>query len=63
MTRYNELYQHILDLQDELDRDSRELWYMRDFLTWTDLWNDYIHFRMNAHLEYSEDEPFPRYVL
>ena len=63
MTRYEELYQHILDLQDEIDHDTKELQYMKDFLTWMDLWNDFIYFKMNALLEQDEDEPFPRYVL
>jgi len=61
--RCDELYRHILDLQDEIDRNEKELQYMKDFLTWTDLWNDYIYFRTNAHSEHNEDEPFPRYVL
>lgn len=63
MTRYDELYWHVLDLQDEIDHDTKELQYMRDFLTWMDLWNDFIYFRMNAQLEQDEDEPFPRYIL
>ena len=36
MTRYDELYWHVLDLQDEIDHDTKELQYMRDFLTWMD---------------------------
>ncbi|MBR0455816.1 MAG: hypothetical protein IJJ01_04045 [Firmicutes bacterium] len=63
MTYYDELYQHTLALQEEIDRNTKELQYMKDFLTWRDLWNDFICFRMNAHLEQDEDEPFPRYVL
>lgn len=61
--RYDELYRHILDLEEEIARNEIELQYMGDFLTWQDLWNDYIYFRINAHSEHTEDEPFPRYVL
>lgn len=63
MNIYDELYQHLLDLQDDVDLYSEELRYMSDFLSWMYLWDDFIDFRMNAHLEQDEDEPFPRYVL
>lgn len=63
MTRCDELYQHILDLQEEIDHNTKELRYMEDFLSWMSLWDMYIYFRKNAHQEQNEDEPFPRYVL
>jgi len=63
MNIYDELYQHLLDLQDDVDRYSEELKYMSDFLSWMHLWDDFIDFKMNAYLKQDEDEPFPRYVL
>ena len=51
---YDELYQHILDLQDEIDRESKELQYMGDYLSWRNLWDDYSYFRLNARLEQNE---------
>ena len=60
---YDELYQSFLSLRDEIDRGSKELQYLEDFLSHMDLWDDFIYFRLNAHLEQNEDEPFPRYVL
>ena len=63
MTYDDELYQHIADLNDEIKIWTKELEYHSSFLTWMDLWDDFIYFRMNAHLEQDEDGPFPRYVL
>lgn len=59
----NDLYHHCLDLQDEVDHDSKELMYLWDFLSWMDIWDDFIYFRTYAHLEQDEDDPFPRYVI
>ena len=63
MTRYEELSRHILDLQDEIDHNTKELRYMKDFLTLMDLWDDFIYFRLNTHPVQDENEPFPRYIL
>lgn len=58
-----ELYLHMKDLEEEIRRDTIELQYYGDFLSWMDLWDDFIHFRINAHLEQDPDQPFPHYVL
>ena len=63
MTYDDELNRHIADLNGEIKIWTKELEYYGSFLTWMDLWDDFIYFRMNAHLEQDEDEPFPRYVL
>jgi len=63
MNIYDELYQQLLDIQDDVHFYSEELKYMRDFLSWRHLWDDFADFRENAHLEQAEDEPFPRYIL
>lgn len=63
MTRKDELSQHVIDLQNEIDYQAQELQYMADFLSWKDLWDEFLTFRTSAHLEQSDDEPFPRYVL
>ena len=63
MTYDDELCQHIADLNDELKLWSKELEYHCSFLTWMDLWDDFIFFRKNSHLNQDEEEPFPRYVL
>lgn len=59
----HEMYLHIKDLEDDFAFSSKELKYLEDFLSWMDLWDSFVYFRMNAHLEHDEEEPFPRYVL
>jgi hypothetical protein len=61
--REHELYLHMKELEDELLNDQKELQYFGDFLSWMNLWDDFIYFRENAHLMQDPDEPFPRYVL
>lgn len=63
MSVKDEQYQHILDLQNEIDCLTKELQCMSDFLSWTDSWDEFVQFRVNAHLEQDESEPFPHYVL
>ena len=61
--REHALYQHMKELEDELLNDQKELQYFGDFLSWMNLWDDFIYFRKNAFLMQDPDEPFPRYVL
>ena len=63
MTKKDELSQHVIDLQNEIKYQAQELQYMADFLSWKDLWDEFVQFRVNAHLEQDESEPFPHYVL
>lgn len=63
MTTYQELYQHILDLETDLDFQTTELNCLYGFLSWMNLWDEFIYFRNHAHSEQNEDEPFPRLVL
>ena len=63
MITKKDLYQHIQDLEMELDLQTTEFEYLHGFLSWMGLWDDFIFFRTNAHPEQSEDEPFPRLVL
>lgn len=63
MTNMEEMYQHILDLEDDIRHMSDELTYFESFLSWMDLWDDFIYFRTCSHPEQDEEDPFPRYVL
>jgi hypothetical protein len=63
MTINQNLYQHIHDLELELDLWTTELEYLHGFLSWMNLWDEFIFFRANAYPEQNEDEPFPRLVL
>ena len=58
-----ELFLHLSDLEDELALWRKEFEYHECFLSWMDLWDQFIYYRKNAHLEQTEDEPFPRYTL
>ena len=63
MSTDKELFLHLSDLEDELVLWRKELEYHECFLSWMDLWDEFIYFRKKAHLEQTEDEPFPRYTL
>lgn len=63
MSTDKELFLHLSDLEDELVLWRKELEYHECFLSWMDLWDEFIYFRKNAHLEQTEDEPFPHYTL
>ncbi len=63
MTTKQDLYQHIHDLEAEIEFWTTELEYLHGFLSWMGLWDDFIFFRTHAYLDQSEDEPFPRLVL
>lgn len=66
MINEDELFEHIEDLQWELDFCRKELDYYCSFLSWKKLWDEFEYFQRNAHLEYPDenaDDPFPRYVL
>ena len=63
MSTDKELFLHLSDLEDEPVLWRKELEYHECFLSWMDLWDEFIYFRKNAHLEQTEDEPFPRYTL
>jgi hypothetical protein len=63
MTTKKDLYQHIHDLEAEIDLWTTELEYLHGFLSWMDLWDDFIFFRTSAYPKQNEDEPFSRFVL
>ena len=63
MSTDKELFLHLSGLEDELVLWRKELEYHECFLSWMNLWDEFIYFRTNAHLEQTEDEPFPHYTL
>jgi hypothetical protein len=66
MIDLDELFEHIKDLEMDLEYCNKKLEYHSSFLSWKGLWDDFAYFHMNAHLEYpkdDDDDPFPRYVL
>lgn len=53
----------IQDLMADAKRDQDELSYLRDFIHYYKLDENYHYFRENAHEECSEDMPFSYYTL
>ena len=63
MSTDKELFMYLSDLEDEIALWRKELEYHECFLSWMNLWDEFIYFRTNAHLEQNEDEPFLHYTL
>ena len=61
--RYEEMNEYLLDLIDEHNQAKEDLRYMRDFIHYQKLDNDYCHFRKYAHEDENSELPFPRLVL
>ena len=70
----NKLYQNLQDLYEEMNdfllgvlaeqkRDREELRYLRDFVHYEELEEEYLYFRNNAHEEENSDLPFPHLTL
>ena len=71
---YNYLYQQLLDQFDELrsyaidaasncDVMSDEMKYLFDFIKYKNLEDEFRYFQQHAHLEATDEEPFPFYTL
>lgn len=54
---------HIRELQEDLEQAQNELHYLRGFISYKKLEEEYLHFAANAHEEYNEDMPFPELTL
>ncbi len=56
--QYQELYEHMREIDDDNHLMSSELGYYADFVKWKNLAEEFNYFRVNAHEEYDEDSPF-----
>jgi len=54
---------HIRDLESDLEQYLAEIKYLYDFIEYRGLKEDFLFFRENAHLDPTEELPFPSYVL
>ena len=61
--RYEEMSDFLSDVLDEQRRDSEELRYLKDFIHYQELEEEYLYFRRNAHEEEDSDLPFPHLTL
>ena len=60
---YEEMSDFLSGVLDEQRRDSEELRYLKDFIYYQELEEEYLYFRHNAHEEENSDLPFPRLTL
>lgn len=60
---YEEMNDFLLDVLAEQKRDHEELRYLRDFVHYQDLEEEYLYFRNNAYEEENSDLPFPHLTL
>ena len=60
---YKEMNDFLLDVLAEQKRDHEELRYLRDFVHYQELEEEYLYFRNNAYEEENSDLPFPHLTL
>ena len=60
---YEEMSDFLSGVLDEQRRDSEELRYLKDFIYYQELEEEYLYFRHNAHEEENSDLQFPRLTL
>ena len=60
---HEEMSDFLSHVLDEQQRDAEELRYLRDFIHYQELEEEYIYFRRNAHEEEDNALPFPYLTL
>lgn len=60
---HEEMNDFLSDVLDEQRRDSEELRYLKDFIHYQELEEEYLYFRRNAHEAEDSDLPFPYLTL
>ena len=61
--RYEEMNDFLLDVLNEQKRNHEELRYLRDFVHYQELEEEYLYSRRNAHEEENSNLPFPYLTL
>ena len=61
--QYKNLHEHMLDINDDLDRCMEELEYYSAFIEWKDLTDEFTYFREHAYEKCDENHPFPFLTL
>lgn len=59
----DEMLEHIRDLEQDQKQLEHESSYMKAFIHYRNLDDDYIYFREHAREVYDEDNPFPYITL
>lgn len=60
---YQELYDHMIGVEEENVQYMKELNYYAAFVEWKSLSDEFMYFRKNAHEIHHEDSPFPTFTL
>ena len=60
---HEEMGDFLSDVLDEQRRNSEDLRYLKDFIHYQELEEEYLYFRRNAHEEENSDLPFPYLTL
>ena len=63
MEWYQELYDHLIDTDDDNRRLTEDLRYYSAFVEWKKLNDEFAYFRENAYDIHEEDSPFPMLIL
>ena len=61
--RYDILNEHMLDITDDNERYLNDLRYLKAFIDWKNLNEEFLYFKKNAYEKYDEDLPFSRLTL
>lgn len=61
--QYDELYEHMLDIQDDNDLYIKELYYLEAFIEWKNLTDEFSYFKSHAYEKNTENLPFSTLTL
>lgn len=61
--QYEEISDYLTNLLDDYRRQEKELRYLREYISYKKLEEEFCYFQHNAHEEYDEDLPFPYLTL
>ena len=60
---YEEVNDYLTNLLDDYRRQEEELRYLREYISYKNLEEEFYYFQKNAHEVYDEDLPFPYLTL
>lgn len=60
---FQEMSDYLQEVVTQQQSQAESLEYLSDYIAYKGLVEDFNYFRENAHREYDEDTPFPRYVM
>lgn len=61
--RYEEVSDYLTSLLDDFRQQEEELRYLREYISYKNLEEEFHYFQKNAHEVYDEDLPFPYLTL